>query len=84
MISNNSVEKKNLSVFLKIYKNAYSIVLPITVLIAVFSGILSIFTSAEGSNARQTATILFIIFGVISLTQIVFDQIFEHLKVTGL
>ena len=81
MISNTIItEKKNLPTSLKIYKNAYQVVLPITVFLTIVFGLLSLFPSKAGENARQTAVILLIVFAVLSVGQMVAERVLEKDK----
>lgn len=79
MISNTYVEeKKNISISLKVYKNVYQILLPVTVCLALVFGILSCFPAKEGGNARQIVLILFAVFFCLSLGMIVAERLLER------
>lgn len=79
MISNDMItEKKNVSRSLKILKNLYQILLPIFVFLTVVYGLLTLFESAEGSNAKERAVALFFVFAILSLTLIATEKYLER------
>ncbi len=79
MISDITVtEKKNVSRSLKIFKNVYQILLPICLFLTVVFGLLTLFQSAEGSNAREKAIVYFCIFAVLTVGQVVAERYFER------
>ena len=78
MISNTVVAEKNsLPNSLKVYKNVYQVALPIAVFFAAVFGILSLFTSKAGENAKLTATVLFFVSLALATGLFTAEKIFE-------